>query len=241
MDRTKTIGNYTFDEKEHCHTLDGKPLIGVTTALGVISKPMLIQWSANMAVEYIQDALDEGLEINEDVLKEAKTAHRKKKIIAGDIGTQIHSEVERWVNEYIKTGEYSQIVPTGNEIVDQCVSNFTGWAVDNQVKFLESEKHVYSKELWIGGILDLVFEMDGKKYIGDIKTSSGIYNEAFYQMGAYHLCLEEMGEAQNIEGYIVINLKKDGKMDLKMADQLDINKETFRHALALYKLINSVK
>jgi hypothetical protein len=83
--------------------------------------------------------------------------------------------------------------------------------------------------------------MDGKKYIGDIKTSSGIYNEAFFQMGAYDLCLEEMGEHTDIEGYIVINLKKDGKMDLKRADNMGINREAFVHALGLYQIINSLK
>ena len=60
MDRTTKTEEYRFDEEGHKHELlkDGewKPLIGVTTALSVISKPALIQWSANMAVAYVQDA-----------------------------------------------------------------------------------------------------------------------------------------------------------------------------------------
>jgi hypothetical protein len=82
--------------------------------------------------------------------------------------------------------------------------------------------------------------MDGKKYVADIKTGSGIYNEAFFQMGAYHLMLEEMGY-NDIQGYLVINLKKDGKMDLKMAIDLETNQQAFLAALKLYKIINSFK
>lgn len=233
---------YQFDEKNHIHTLDDKPLMGVTTVLSVISKPALIQWSANMAVDYIianstlnkfgDDILD--YEVKEETLKEARTAHRKKKEKAGDWGTAVHLAVEEWIKE---NKEPTELDEKGLEVF----AKFKEWATENKVEFLESEKHIWSKELWIGGIVDLVFKMDGKKYIGDIKTSSGIYNEAFFQMGAYHLCLEEMNEAEDVEGYIVINLKKDGKMDLKMANDMKLNQDAFKNALGLYKIINSLE
>ena len=40
---------YQFSEEGHLHILDGKALTGVTTILGVIAKPALIQWSADEA------------------------------------------------------------------------------------------------------------------------------------------------------------------------------------------------
>lgn len=228
------------------HTLDGKPLHGVTTVLSVISKPALIQWAAGMASQYIEDEVakiareNDGLgylkELGDKwatILKEARVAHRKKKEAGGDWGKAVHDAIEQW----IKTKTEPQL--EGTQL--QAFENFKKWAEDNKVEFLESEKHLHSKELWIGGIVDLVFRMDGKKYIGDIKTSSAIYNEAFFQMGAYNLCLEEMGEHKDVEGYIVINLKKDGKMDLKLAQNMEINKDAFKHALGLYKIINSLQ
>ena len=237
------MNRYKFNEEKHIHELDGKPLIGVTTVLSVISKPALIQWAANMAVDYIdtnlpvkrsENILEMGADDFKRVLTEAKTAHRKKKEKAGDFGTLVHKSIEDWIKE--------DKLPTNlDESQTIAFNNFKNWVTENKVEFLESEKHLYSEKEWIGGIVDLVFKMDGKKYIGDIKTGSGIYNEAFFQMGAYHIMLDEMGEAKDVEGYIVINLKKDGTMDMKRADNMKINQEAFRHALGLHKIITSLK
>lgn len=236
---------YQFDDKNHMHTLDGKPLHGVTTVLSVISKPALIQWAAGMASQYIEDEVakiakeNDGLGYLKElgdrwatILKEARVAHRKKKEAGGDWGKNVHEAIEKW----IKTKEEPDLEST--QLI--AFENFKRWSEENKVEFLESEKHLHSKELWIGGICDLVIKMDGKKYVADIKTSSAIYNEHFFQMAAYALMLEEQGH-NDIEGYLVINLKKDGKMDLKMALDMELNKQAFKHALGLYKIINSLQ
>ena len=240
---------YKFNKEKHIHTFNGKPLMGVTSVLSVISKPALIQWSANMAVDYIQYNLLQYY--NEDKLfdlyKEAKSAHRKKKEKAGDWGTRVHEAIEMGVRILIDEagGEAREcdplkIVNNLDEVQTELVKKFFDWAKDNEVKFLECEKNLWSEKLWIGGIVDLVFEMKGQKYIGDIKTSSGIYKEAFFQMGAYHLMLEELG-VNDISVYLVINLKKTGEMDFKMAENMKLNQEAFKHALGLYKIINSIE
>jgi len=231
---------YSFDEKKHIHLLDERPLIGVTTVLSVISKPALIQWAANEAVDYVIEQWgSNGLSPSElfSVLGEARTAHRKRKEKAGNVGTLAHDWIERFVKSMMDGGE--PIGPSDDETVKKMCDNFVSWASDNSVRFLESEKHVWSEKLWIGGILDMVFELEGKKFIGDIKTSSAIYNEHFFQMAAYELCLEEMGEA-GIDGYMVINLKKDGTMECKLAENREINKRAFQSALELYKIINNL-
>lgn len=230
------MNRYKFDEKRHIHTLDDKPLIGVTTALSVISKPALIQWAANQVCEYVQENLRDLTDLGQ-VLGDAKYAHRRKKEKAGDVGTEAHKWIENWVLARMGKGEYPTLPE--NKVVQNMVKNFTGWAVGENINFLESEKNVWSEKLWIGGILDLVFEMNGKKFIGDIKTSSGIYNEHFFQMAAYELCLEEMG-VKDIDGYLVINLKKDGTMDLKMGENREINKRAFLSALELHKIIKNL-
>ena len=232
------------DKGQHLHTLDGKPLMGVTTVLSVIAKPMLIQWSANMACDYIKDAKVWELvpetppmvmiarENLDQLIKEARTAHRTKKEKAGDWGTLVHKSIEEWIKEKKE--------PTLEGTQLDAFNHFKNWATENKVEFLESEKHLYSEKMWIGGICDLVIKMDGKKYVADIKTSSGIYNEAFFQMAAYALMLEEQG-VNDIEGYLVINLKKDGTMDSKMAVDMEINKRAFLSALELYKITQQLK
>lgn len=239
---------YKFDKARHYHSFDGKPLMGVTTVLSVIAKPALIQWSANMAVDYVQSHVvighynvaskvgsiefDEGFD---DILLKARTAHKMKKEKAGDWGTIMHEAIEYWVKEQ---REPTNLDEKGQEVFEK----FKVWVTENNVKFLTNEKNVWSEELWLGGICDVVIEMNGKKYIGDFKTSSGIYNEAFFQIAAYHLMLIEMGLYTNddIEGYIVINLKKDGTMDTKIAMDKELNQEAFKSALNLYKIIKSL-
>lgn len=235
---------YKFDDKNHVHTLEDKPLHGVTTVLSVISKPVLIQWAANMAVDYIRNN-SSGFQvfegelttfyggITDELLNEAKVAHRKKKDKAGDWGTIVHKAVEEWIKNKVELKlEESQ---------QKAFNNFKEWAKENKVEFLESEKHVWSKELWIGGICDMVIKMGGKKYVADIKTSNGIYNEMFFQMAAYDLCLREMGGYEDIEGYLVINLKKNGTINLKMAVDMELNRQAFLAALTLHKIINSLE
>lgn len=238
-DSTVEKTGFTFDEKAHLYKLNGKPMTGVTTILQVIAKPSLIQWAANMACDYIEGSCkpgftDDGTPCYLATLAEltlARTAHRTKKEKAGDIGTEAH----KWIEEWIKNPSHP--LPE-NEMVKKMVENFVNWAKENNVKFLESEMRVYSEKYWYAGTIDLVLEMGGKKYLGDLKTSSGIYDEHFYQTAAYHNALNEMGYHLDIVEHIIINCKKDGKMQVKTSTDYENNRKAFMGALAIYRVKN---
>jgi hypothetical protein len=224
---------FTFDEKNHLYTLNGKPLTGATTILGVIAKPSLIQWSATMACDFVKDNL-KAMEDLEKVLKEARVAHRKKKEKAGDIGTAVHKACEDW----IKTKK----IPTELSVEGlKMFSNFVAWSESEEVEFLESEVRVYSEKYWYAGTCDLVLRINGHVYIGDIKTSMGIYPEAFYQTSAYQLALNEMGLYPKVKGHVIINLRKDGKMETQYSEDYAEDKKAFLGALAIYRRQNNVK
>ena len=237
MDRNIETKEYRFNEQRHLHQLlvDGewKNLTGCTTVLSVLAKPALIQWSANMAVEYIQEKVKFPVNLSdwENVLKEAKTAHRKKKEKAGDLGTQIHAEVESIIKTAIQASEGVIAPQTGSPQAN----HFIKWAIDNKVKFLETEKCVYSKSKFLGGIVDIVCEIDGKLWLADIKTGSGIYPEHFAQMAGYNLMLDEMGYPK-IAGHIVLNLKKDGTFQEKRSISTEDSKKLFLACLDIYRL-----
>lgn len=228
---------YEFDKVNHIHKLDGKNLNGITTILSVINKPALIQWSANMAVDFLQNVIKEGVPYAElqlsEWFKEAKTAHRKKKEKAGDIGTAIHEAVEKFIKEGLKKND--------DELVQKCLNNFISFAKENKVKFLESEKNLYSRKHWLGGIVDFICEIDGEVWVGDIKTASGIYPENFLQMAGYQIMIEEMGLYKDIKGHIVVNLKKDGNMEVKKNCEVDSHREAFISAVNLYRCLNNIK
>ena len=157
---------YSFKETGHQHLWDGKRMTGVTTVLGVIAKPALIGWAAGQAAEYVAqnwkpDTTYSRDDINQ-VLTDARKAHTKKKEAAGDVGKLVHSACEEWIKDKTE--------PTLDEQGMKMFEHFRKWATDNKVKFLESEKHLYSDSLFLGVIVDIVAEIDGQNWICDIKT-----------------------------------------------------------------------
>lgn len=227
---------YRFDEKKHLHQLlvDGiwKNLTGCTTVLGVVAKPALIQWSANMAINYIRDNKSRLIKEEqswEEILLAASKAHAKRKSSAGDKGKQVHFEIENHIKESM-SGKTPEVYPTN-------IENFVKWVKDNKVKFLESEKNIYSEKLWIGGIVDFVCEIDGKIWIGDIKTSgSGIYPEHFWQCAGYHLMLQDMKLYPDIAGYLILNLKESGEFLEKRSVSNSDNIKAFLACLDIYRI-----
>lgn len=250
---------FHFNDEVHLYILDGKPLTGVTTILQVIAKPALIQWSADEAVKYLgwfnekyctdkEKALEEfsekwtheisklgGSEFYQ-MLCDARIQHAKRKKDAGTVGTDVHAEIEKYVKLMISDQGGQAMAMNGYD--NEMVKKFVEWAVENKIKFLESEKRVYSKENWYAGTCDLVLEKDGKKFVGDIKTSSGIYGrEYFFQMAGYQIALEEMGE-KDFFGSTVIRCGKDGSFEVKDSFDLESDKAGFLAALKLYREIN---
>jgi len=224
---------FEFDEKTHVYKLDGKRLTGVTTILGVIAKPALIGWAANKAVDYIKDHIyDNDIDaMVTKILPEARKAHTKIKDTAADYGTHVHDQIEN----YCKGKKVVSI----NEQVDKSVQSFIDWFERQNAKVIESEKRLYSKEHWYAGTVDLVLEIDGKHWIADIKTSNGIYNTYFLQMAGYQIALEET-ENYDIEGHMIIQLTKTGKVRVERSYGVEKNKEAFLAALTLYRTLQDL-
>ena len=236
---------YRFNPIAHLHeiNIDGewKVLTGCTTILQVLNKPALIQWSANMAVEYVKEKWEDGLTFDEllNILEEAKSAHRKKKEKAGDWGTEMHAWVESCINSKINNTEQPGL-PT-DKFQEVNANNFIKWAEDNKVKFIATERKVFSEKHFLGGIVDIICEIDGEVWLADIKTSSGIYFEAFWQMAGYQIMLEEMGFDKPIKGYIVLNLKKNGGFEEKRSISNEENKEGFLSCVKIYRIQEKIK
>jgi hypothetical protein len=249
---------YRFDRQKHLHQLlvDGeyKNLTGCTTVLAVLAKPALIPWAAKMTVEYIREnckkdffPVPEGEEpgyynysVSEEQLEQAKKAHAKRKTDAGTYGTETHNEISLLIEDAIKNnGGY---IKESLNLINKSIINFGEWAVKNKVKFLETEKNIYSEKLWVGGICDVVCEIDGEVWIGDIKTSgSGIYAEHFFQCAGYNIMMEEMGLYPNIKGYLILNLKENGEILEKRSISNEENKKIFINCLEIYRVMEKLK
>jgi hypothetical protein len=199
-----------FDSFQHRYTIEDIPVPSVTTILGVINKPMLMAWAANTAIDYIREQMKPGVALDEvqlmTIFENAKKSPYQKRKDAGDLGTLVH----KWVEDYIHG--LNPPVPV-NEGMRKSVEQFMSWVSVYNVKFLCSEQMIYSKEHRYTGTLDFICNIDGKLYVGDLKTSKGIYNEYFIQTAAYRHARNEEFPEEKFEGQIIIRVGKDGDFE----------------------------
>jgi len=227
----------TFDPDKHIYTVDGERVDGVTGVVSVIAKPALIYWSVNMALSYIGKKIKAGKSYDEIQLKKilegAKIAHKVKKEDAGDIGTLVHEAIER----YILTGKEE---PPVHEKAKVCYENFINWAKENKVRFIETERKVYSKEYNYAGTMDFACVIGDKTFVGDIKTSNAIYNEYWFQTSAYQQAYtEETGT--KIDGQLIVRVSRNGDFEIQENYDYEENVQAFNGALVLYRRIQQLK
>jgi hypothetical protein len=208
-----------FDENgEHLHTLDGKPLVGTSTACKVLGKE-LTWWASGMALAplgWLNKRKSKVAERDEaarlgwlkisgmsnraysDFLEECYRAHNTRKETAAVSGTDMHKALENYIVECMDNGgEPLQF----DKYEHEAVEIFAGWAAQNVEEFLWSEGHCYSERLWTGGICDCGAILRYKVGSGpsrsvaiiDFKSSKEAYWDQFIQAGGYALAIGENG------------------------------------------------
>jgi len=177
-----------FFEGKHAYSLiteKGKEkLISVTGVTSILDKSRpLMFWQERITREYLVgnianlvDSKDSDIILT--IIENAVSQHRVIKEEAANKGKQVHE----WCENYIKKVE--QPFPEDEQVLNG-VTAFLRWIKEYKVKFLESEKLVYSKKYKFVGIMDLKAKVNGKLACVDFKTSSGVYNEMRYQVAGY--------------------------------------------------------
>lgn len=248
---------FEFNEKRHFYTLNGNRLYGITSVLGVIAKPSLYQWYADLAaakaftfmansdrVSEIAEEVAKHDKINTQVAKsigekfpefdQARKAATSSRDSAAKSGISIHGIIEDLVKKAIL--ETSGYIEASTHEEPQ-VQEFLNWANGNQIQFLMSEQRLYSKTLWLAGTMDLLFKMGGEVYVGDIKTTGGIYDRTpFMQEAGYEIMLNERYPDLQITGRCVIRIGKTGGLDVKYSTS-PLDKEGFLAAFTLFKAL----
>jgi hypothetical protein len=258
----KYIDELDADGKpQHLHTLNDVPLIGTSTALKVLAKP-LTWWASGLACEkfgwlnpklskeeerranaikYFEDIKKLTIEEYIKLLNKAYRAHDEKLDSSASKGTDLHEELERFVKWKIR-GSKGKFIP------DNKIIPFIEWSDKNVANFIASEAHCFSAELWTGGITDVVAKLkNGNMAIIDFKSSKEAYTSQFIQAAGYALQIEENG-LWDRNGKV--NKKLDepikeliifpfGGKEIKAYQRSDVAnlKEGFKHVVALYKLI----
>jgi hypothetical protein len=192
------------------YTLDGKPLTGVTTVCGMKHKGYLVDWAASEAYKHALNLTPEEIQ---QVIKEKDYAYKRKSKGATDKGTTAHDFVEKFVKDYINTGEYHKETIEDEEIANS-VYRFYDWAIKYGVEFFASEESVYSREFWYAGTFDFICKIDGKTLLGDFKTSKQMDDTYFAQGAAYAMAIEENNPEIKFDGIVVVRsvLAKEGQV-----------------------------
>lgn len=171
------------DGRNHSYTVNGKKVIGVTTAIGEgFPKPALVSWAARTVAQQVVDmdpadlqALREkGRDTAVAVLKGAPWRLRDQAALRG---TKVHKLAERIID--------GDTVPVPDELFGH-VESVVKFLDDWQVRPVLLEKVVGSYAWGYGGTFDLVADLpDGRRVLFDYKTSSGIYPDVALQLAAY--------------------------------------------------------
>jgi len=222
---------YTWVEKD-------KEIRSVTKILQVINKPALINWASNMAIEYVSEQIVPGVSYDElelaNIWQKGRKAHWEKKTDAGDIGTFLH----KWVEKYINGENPGKPV---NPDLQESVLKFLIWVKKHNVKFLLSEQVIFSKKYEYSGTTDFICTIDGNMYIGDLKTSSGIYPEMMLQTAAYRYARTEEFPEEKYVGQLIVRIGKDGTFEFAVMRDDKMYKKMFEGFISALILSRSLE
>lgn len=164
--------------RQYQHPVTGQMVPSVTSILGSLDKPALLNWAVDTTAQYAADNVEVLAKLDRssavDLLKGARWRTTRS---AADAGTDAHSVLEDLAN--------------GTPVVR---TEHNGWVLDCwdglnrefDIEVLETEPTFWNGEEGYAGSADLVALVDGELAVLDYKTSgSGIYAETCLQLAAY--------------------------------------------------------
>lgn len=165
----------------HSYLLDGARIPGVTTVIGILDKPALVNWAAKESASYAIEHWERltGLPLLERAaqIEKARYNTNRKAVVKGN---RIHA-----LGEKLAHGETVE-VPL--EIQSQ-VSAYARFLDTWQLKVFATETPVAHTEWCFGGTFDLIAETPRfGRALMDIKTGKGVYSEVALQLNAYAGC-----------------------------------------------------
>ena len=208
-----------------------KRLGGVTTTTGYLGGKMktdkLIEWGTRMYTQKMKELLpldEDGMTfLNIDIkkcLEQAESAWRETRDTAATIGDYIHKFAEEYMHDLNRDGAYQRTVGSLGEPMESDaqkiqngINGLVAWLKDQNIEIIKSENIVYSRKYGYVGRYDAIAIKDGKHYMMDYKTGSGIYNEHYYQTSAYLKAFEEENSTYKLDGCIIVNIIKEDKED----------------------------
>lgn len=211
----------------------GRKHISVTQIIDhTISKPALLQWRSNMAVEALKANPDwYGLPTT-DAKKAVNDYVKDYTRKAMDRGSRVHSLAEAYL-------QGNAVYPVEGD--EGYLAALEGWIEKHNVKILGTEETVYHGSGYAG-------TMDILARIGDEPTprvcdlkSGGIYKEHLFQSAAYRQALIDDGLP--VGGLMIVGLAPEGTFKTIAADSSEADRyyRGFEAAKTIYEVRNHKK
>ena len=230
-----------YESFKHQYSVDGEVIPVVTSILDVLSKPALMYWAANMAADYWKENIAPGKSYDElqldAIWQRSKKAHTQKKTDSATLGSFVH----KWVEDYINGKDPG--VPV-NEQMRGATERWLAWVKKHDVKFLLSEQLVYSKKHRYAGTTDFICKIDGEMWLGDIKTSSAVYDTYIAQAASYLNARVEEYPKEKYVGVVIVRVgKEDGELETvtKTVKELDPYFRLFVNCLSTYRSLKELE
>jgi hypothetical protein len=176
---------------EHAYSNDGETYFpSVTTILGIIDKgEHLRRWYQMNGV-------------NADYLmREAQEFGKKIHRLTEQFDVQPDRPIN--VREYDVDGK---VVFEYDNRTWEFLSRYVDFRQRFPIKLLAIEQSLCSDNLKVGGTIDRIFELNGERYLVDIKTGGAIYKEYSLQLYAYKLLWEEAFPDYPIDKLAIMHL-----------------------------------
>ncbi|MDP2363700.1 MAG: hypothetical protein Q8M94_08015 [Ignavibacteria bacterium] len=210
-------------DKTRIHTVyklkSGERVPSVTTVLGILNKPALLDWAWQMGTQ--------GLD------------YKAVRDNAGGIGTLAHMMIcADLKGEKPDTSEYSQ-QDIGK--AETCLIKYWEWAKGHKVEPIMVETPLISEQYQFGGTIDFFGNVDGRPTLVDFKTGKALYPEFFYQLAGYGQLLAEANQLIEVTRILRIGRNEDEGFEERTIGKLDKQWQVFYNCLNIYKLQRAIR
>ena len=221
--KQKMIATEEIAQKVRIHTVYklacGDRVPSVTTVIGILNKPALLQWAWEMGTQELD--------------------YKAVRDRAGDIGTLAHYFILCDLKgERPDSSEYSQ---QDIEKAKICLIHYWDWVREHRVEPIMLETPLISEQYRFGGTIDFLGKVDGQLTLVDFKTGKGIYDEFLIQLSAYEQLLAEAKQFPEVTRLLRIGRNKDDHFEERITGKLDKQWQIFLHCLGIYNLQKEVR
>lgn len=209
--KDKVIVRFYPKSHQYWVSINGSPFkrkTGSTTAISIKDKSTaLMNWQQTMTLDFLLGLIDKKIPINEDLAIEAVIQNDIKKEEAVDIGIAMHDWLDLYAQYKMKKLKEFPPMPEIKEAITG-INAFLEWEGEHKVKYISSERMVYSLKHDYMGTLDLEASVDGLHCLVDYKSSNGLYNSVRMQTASYIEADEEERKVKVYKGRWALRFSK---------------------------------